>query len=45
MASFFFLVVQEDFTLGKKLGEGAFGTVYRATFSNKPTAKVEIVVR
>lgn len=30
---------KEDFTLGKKLGEGAFGTVYKATLNNKKLLK------
>ncbi|CAM6106867.1 unnamed protein product [Calypogeia fissa] len=35
---------KDDFTLGKKLGEGAFGTVYRATFSNKQSGKNQNLV-
>lgn len=31
---------QDDFVLGKKLGEGAFGVVYRVSFSKNPSSKV-----
>lgn len=31
---------QDDFVLGKKLGEGAFGVVYRVSLANKPSSKV-----
>ena len=30
--------MQDDLVLGKKLGEGGFGTVYRATFANPKEA-------
>jgi serine/threonine protein kinase len=32
--------LQDDFVLGKKLGEGAFGVVYRASLTKKPSSKV-----
>lgn len=32
---------QDDFVLGKKLGEGAFGVVYRASLAKKPSSKVD----
>ena len=35
-----FLAVQDDFVLGKKLGEGAFGVVYRVSLAKKPNSKV-----
>lgn len=31
----FGFVVQDDFVLGKKLGEGAFGVVYKVSLANK----------
>ncbi|KAF5933467.1 hypothetical protein HYC85_029638 [Camellia sinensis] len=31
---------KDDFVLGKKLGEGAFGVVYRASLAKKPSSKV-----
>eukprot|EP00850_Spirogloea_muscicola_P005024 SM000022S07238 [mRNA] locus=s22:737613:742418:+ [translate_table: standard] len=31
---------KEDFVLGKKLGEGGYGTVYKATFANPTPGKV-----
>ncbi|CAL5421521.1 serine/threonine-protein kinase STN7, chloroplastic [Camellia sinensis] len=30
---------KDDFVLGKKLGEGAFGVVYRASLAKKPSSK------
>ena len=36
------VLVQEDFNLGRKLGEGAFGTVYKASFSSKQNGKVRV---
>jgi serine/threonine protein kinase len=30
---------QDDFVLGKKLGEGAFGVVYKASLANPEAAK------
>eukprot|EP00850_Spirogloea_muscicola_P001625 SM000006S19390 [mRNA] locus=s6:432885:437822:- [translate_table: standard] len=37
---------KEDFVLGKKLGEGGYGTVYKATFANPPPGKPkELVVK
>lgn len=33
-------VWQDDFVLGKKLGEGAFGVVYRVSLAKKPASKV-----
>ncbi|CAL5189124.1 unnamed protein product [Lathyrus oleraceus] len=30
---------KDDFVLGKKLGEGSFGVVYRVTLANKPSSK------
>ncbi|XP_058775451.1 serine/threonine-protein kinase STN7, chloroplastic [Vicia villosa] len=30
---------KDDFILGKKLGEGSFGVVYRVTLANKPSSK------
>lgn len=30
---------KDDFVLGKKLGEGAFGVVYRASLARKPSSK------
>ncbi|KAI5071678.1 hypothetical protein GOP47_0013929 [Adiantum capillus-veneris] len=37
---------KEDFVLGRKLGEGAFGTVYKASLTKKPQAKVgDLVVK
>lgn len=36
-------VWQDDFVLGKKLGEGAFGVVYRASLKKKPSSKVRIM--
>ncbi|KAK7306961.1 hypothetical protein VNO77_39615 [Canavalia gladiata] len=32
---------KDDFVLGKKLGEGSFGVVYRASLANKPSSKKE----
>ncbi|KAF3431790.1 hypothetical protein FNV43_RR26526 [Rhamnella rubrinervis] len=32
---------KDDFVLGKKLGEGAFGVVYRVSLANKPASKRE----
>ncbi|KAJ9163382.1 hypothetical protein P3X46_023057 [Hevea brasiliensis] len=32
---------KDDFVLGKKLGEGAFGVVYRASLAKKPSSKKE----
>ncbi|KAG6620273.1 hypothetical protein I3842_Q071700 [Carya illinoinensis] len=32
---------KDDFVLGKKLGEGAFGVVYRASLAEKPSSKKE----
>ncbi|KAJ4710575.1 Serine/threonine protein kinase [Melia azedarach] len=32
---------KDDFVLGKKLGEGAFGVVYRVSLANKPSSKNE----
>ncbi|KAF9674135.1 hypothetical protein SADUNF_Sadunf10G0096100 [Salix dunnii] len=32
---------KDDFVLGKKLGEGAFGVVYRASLTKKPSSKKE----
>ncbi|XP_052199898.1 serine/threonine-protein kinase STN7, chloroplastic [Diospyros lotus] len=32
---------KDDFVLGKKLGEGAFGVVYRASLAKKPSSKRE----
>lgn len=34
---------QDDIVLGKKLGEGAFGVVYRVSSSKKPSSKVSKV--
>lgn len=31
---------QDDIALGKKLGEGSFGAVYRASLTRKPSSKV-----
>eukprot|EP00850_Spirogloea_muscicola_P002500 SM000009S23629 [mRNA] locus=s9:1152106:1156794:- [translate_table: standard] len=37
---------KEDFVLGKKLGEGGYGTVYKATFANpSPGKPKELVVK
>ncbi|MCO5571841.1 hypothetical protein L7F22_025589 [Adiantum nelumboides] len=37
---------KEDFVLGRKLGEGAFGTVYKASLTKKRQAKVgDLVVK
>jgi serine/threonine protein kinase len=33
------LLRQDDFVLGKKLGEGAFGVVYKASLANPEAAK------
>lgn len=30
---------KDDFVLGKKLGEGAFGVVYRVSLAKKPSSK------
>ncbi|PPD85022.1 hypothetical protein GOBAR_DD18056 [Gossypium barbadense] len=36
---------KDDFVLGKKLGEGAFGVVYKVSFANKkPNSKVRLRV-
>ncbi|GAV59682.1 Pkinase domain-containing protein [Cephalotus follicularis] len=32
---------KDDFVLGKKLGEGAFGVVYKVSFAKKPNSKKE----
>lgn len=40
----FLLWLQDDFVLGKKLGEGAFGVVYKASLANKSSAKVELII-
>lgn len=37
--------MQDDFVLGKKLGEGSFGVVYRVTLANKPSSKVLLFVK
>lgn len=34
------LLWQDDFVLGKKLGEGSFGVVYKVTLANKSSSKV-----
>lgn len=39
----FLLWWQDDFVLGKKLGEGAFGVVYKAALANKSSAKVQLL--
>lgn len=31
---------QDDFVLGKKLGEGAFGVVYKVSLAKKRASKV-----
>lgn len=33
--------MQDDFVLGKKLGEGAFGVVYRVSLAKNPSDKVQ----
>jgi len=35
---------QDDFVLGKKLGEGSFGVVYRVSLANKASSKVLLYV-
>ncbi|KVI05333.1 hypothetical protein Ccrd_016334 [Cynara cardunculus var. scolymus] len=35
---------KDDFVLGKKLGEGAFGVVYRVSSTKKPNSKVESMI-
>ncbi|KAJ7519106.1 hypothetical protein O6H91_20G023000 [Diphasiastrum complanatum] len=35
---------KEDFILGKKIGEGAFGTVYKASFASPQKAKIDALV-
>lgn len=39
-----FWVLQDDFVLGKKLGEGSFGVVYRASLSKKRSSEVNQVL-
>ncbi|KAG5088382.1 hypothetical protein JHK86_000994 [Glycine max] len=34
-----FVLAFDDFVLGKKLGEGSFGVVYRVSLANKPSSK------
>jgi len=38
------LLWQDDFVLGKKLGEGSFGVVYRVTLAKKPSSKVLLLL-
>lgn len=33
-----FVGLQDDFVLGKKLGEGAFGVVYKVSLANKKSS-------
>lgn len=36
---------KDDFVLGKKLGEGAFGTVYRVSLKNDPSKAGDLVLK
>ncbi|CAK9165688.1 unnamed protein product [Ilex paraguariensis] len=36
---------KNDFVLGKKLGEGAFGVVYRASLAKKPSKEGDLVLK
>lgn len=36
--------LQDDIVLGKKLGEGSFGAVYRVSLAKKPSSKVYILL-
>lgn len=41
---FGFTFEQDDFVLGKKLGEGAFGVVYRVSLAKKSSSNVSIAL-
>ncbi|CAI9786889.1 unnamed protein product [Fraxinus pennsylvanica] len=39
------LSIQDDLVLGKKLGEGSFGVVYRASMAKKPSKDGDVVLK